>query len=394
MYIKTMKILIATDFYLNNLGGVTTSLLALCSGLRRQGHDVRILTLSGNGQSYRDGDTYFIGSFPAYYAPDMRMSVRFNDPLLKELMQWRPEIIHAQSEGSAFSFSRKIQKTCNIPLIISCHTDYAYFVFGDLRNVPLIQRFSTAVSRFVYRHAYRIIVPSRKSFTFSFLQPFKDRMIVLPNGIESRKHQNSLSESERRKMRKELGIRDEDKLLVAITRISREKNLQELITFLPSLLERVPEAILLIVGKGPYKKKLERLIVKYRLQDHVIFTGPYPAEEIWRCYALGDVFVSASLFEVHSMSCLEALANGLPLLCRKDLSLDGVLEDGSNGFMYETEEEFTDRASLLLNDDQLRNKMGETSKQKAFDFSSDHFASAALKIYEDVIRDWNTENGI
>ncbi len=59
-----MKILISTDFYINNLGGVTTSVLALGHGLRILGHQVKILTLSNRNESYKDGDDYYVRSFP------------------------------------------------------------------------------------------------------------------------------------------------------------------------------------------------------------------------------------------------------------------------------------------------------------------------------------------
>ena len=82
---------------------------------------------------------------------------------------------------------------------------------------------------------------------------------------------------------------------------------------------------LLIVGDGPYKKKLEKQAEKLQLRDSVIFSGRIPAEDVWRYYDAGDLFVSASTFEVHSMSYLEALASGLHMLCWADEYLTGVL---------------------------------------------------------------------
>ena len=62
-----MKILISTDCYLFNVGGVTASILALSAGLRRLGHEVKTLSLSNTHQSFRNQDDYFIRSFPAVY---------------------------------------------------------------------------------------------------------------------------------------------------------------------------------------------------------------------------------------------------------------------------------------------------------------------------------------
>ena len=91
------------------------------------------------------------------------------------------------------------------------------------------------------------------------------------------------------------------------------------------------------------------------------------------------------------MSYLEALGEGLPLLCRNDEALDGVLEDGVNGFTYDTKEEFVEHACKLLKDDSLLSKMGDASLKKAEDYSCENFASSALKIYEDVITSYRNE---
>ena len=120
------------------------------------------------------------------------------------------------------------------------------------------------------------------------------------------------------------------------------------------------------------------------LEDYILFTGRIPAEGVWRYYAAGDVFVSASVFEVHSMSYLEALANGLPLLCRADDALIGVLEHNRNGLIYHSKDEFVHFAYQLLSDDSLRKDMAHASYQKAEDFSSDAFAASVFRVYEEV----------
>ena len=103
---------------------------------------------------------------------------------------------------------------------------------------------------------------------------------------------------------------------------------------------------------------------------------------MWRYYDAGDLFVSASTFEVHSMSYLEALANGLPLLCRADDALAGVLEHGTNGMIYRSESEFTDYALQILHQKALREDMRRASLRKAMDFSSEAFTRSMLAVYE------------
>lgn len=381
-----MKILIATDSYKFNTGGITASVLALCSGLRKKGHEVKVLSPSSSHKSFRDGDDYFIKSVPAFYYPGMRIAFSLHDPLIKELEAWCPDVIHVQTEGAAFLISKIIMKCCDAPIVMTCHTDYAHFVFGCLRSFPLIKAFMRGVGKTLYRKAAKVIAPSQKAGNFAFLQSIKERMAVIPNGIELEKYQKTLSLPEKQALRKSLGIDDRTKVIVSISRLSKEKNIRELIAFFSLLLKKMPDVKLLIVGDGPDRSHLERQAEKLNITDNIIFAGRVPASDVWRYYNISDIFVSASTFEVHSMSYLEALAQGLPLLCRADDALIGVLEHGCNGMIYHSQQEFSDFAYKILSDDEIRESMGQKSLEKAECFSSDAFADSVMKIYKDAMR--------
>lgn len=382
-----MRILVATDCYVFNLGGITASVLALCRGLRRCGHEVKTLSLAHGSRSYRDGDDYFIRSLPALYYPGMRISLSMGDPLLAELEAWAPDVIHAQTEGSARRFSIRLMRRCHAPLVMTCHTDYGHFVFGKARLLPPVRALMRVVGHGLYRHATRIVVPSRKAADFPFLQTLRKRMVVVSNGMEAEKYQNRFSDEDRRAFRRSLGIDDGTGVLVSVSRLSREKNVRELVAFLPELKRYRHDVVLLVVGDGPDRAHLERMARRLRVSDGVRFVGRVGSEEVWKYYAAGDVFVSASTFEVHSMSYLEALAMGLPLLCRADDALDGVLEHGDNGLVYRSQQEFIDAAHRLLSEADLRSEMGGRSLRRAEAFSCDAFASAMLTVYEDAIRE-------
>ena len=382
-----MKILIATDCYLFNLGGITASILALSKGLRKQGHAVKILSLSNKFKSYKDGDDYFIRSFKAIYYPGMRTSFAINDCLLKELAEWNPDIIHLQTEGSVRCFANRILKHTNATMIMTCHTDYGHFIFGRYKNNPLVEKIMSYTGRVLYRKATKVTVPSKKATEFPFLKTVKNKIIIVPNGIDLEKYQNKFEEKDRDTFRKSLGIEDNIKVLVSVSRLSKEKNISEIITYFPELLKKYKNVKLLIIGDGPDKGHLEKITKQLGLCDSVIFTGRIPSDEVWQYYAVGDIFVSASTFEVHSMSYLEALANGLPMVCRKDDALIGVVEDNDNGFVYATKKEFINYTYELLKNEKLRKKMANCSYKRALDFSSDVFASLMIKAYKTALSD-------
>ena len=182
-----------------------------------------------------------------------------------------------------------------------------------------------------------------------------------------------------------LGIDENKKILVAITRLSKEKNIEEIIKYLPGLLNKNKNVVLLIVGAGPDKQHLLDIVKELNLESSVVFVDRKPENEVWHYYALGDVFVSASTFEVHSMSYLEAMAEGLPLLCRSDEALDGVLEHRVNGLIYNNQTEFVEYANKLLSDDKFRKQMCLGSLNKIKEFSAELFAQKALDLYKKLI---------
>lgn len=382
-----MKILIATDCYIHNLGGITASVLALSNGLRCRGHEVRILAMSNDNQSYHNGEDYFIRSFPAFYYPGLRTSFALNDPLLKELAAWEPDIVHVQTEGSARRLSLRIMKHCHASLVMTCHTDYGHYLFGKLSRATPVKMLMSGVGYGLYRRATKITVPSQKAARFPLLDRLQERLTVIPNGMELAKYRNGFSEQQRRAFRQSLGIDEHAGVLVSVSRLSKEKNIRELISFFPELQKKGLNVMLLIVGDGPDRAYLEKMTDRLQLRRSVIFTGRVRSEDVWQYYAAGDVFVSASTFEVHSMSYLEAMANGLPLLCREDDSLLGVLEHGKNGLIYHSRQEFIDFAYRLLREDDLRKAMARCSHEKAEAFSYDVFASSMIKVYGDAIHE-------
>ena len=86
--------------------------------------------------------------------------------------------------------------------------------------------------------------------------------------------------------------------------------------------------MLVIVGDGPARQDLEQAVKELEIEDHVIFTGMVPPDQVQNYYQIADVFVCASTSETQGLTYIEAAANALPLLCRRDPCLENVLEDG------------------------------------------------------------------
>ena len=380
-----VKILLATDCYTFQTGGITTVVVSLEKGLREKGHEVKVLALSNTHKSYRDGDSYYLGSLPFPDYPEHRFTFNLKDPLVKELIEWNPDLIHMHTEFTICRIGKYIAHKTNTPIVMTTHTDFEYFNFGRFRNTKFVTALGKSWGKGVYKEAVKVIVPSIKAKSFAHLLPHQDKVIVIPNGIETERYRKPFSAQEKQVLMDKLGFTDNGHTLVMITRLSKEKNVMEILQYMPALLKAVPDAQLLLVGDGPDRKRLQKFSADNNLNAHVRFTGRIDPSDVYKYYNLGDVFVSASLFELHSMSYLEALSVGLPLVCREDMSLRGVLEDGENGYMYETQSEYVTKTARLLTDKELHKQMHIKALAKADDTDVSRFIENSEKLYMSVV---------
>lgn len=381
-----MKILITTDLFVTDSNGVVTSVKNLRDGLERMGHDVRILTISGSMNSYRDGCIYYIKSIPlgAVY-PDVRMPISFHSHYIQELIDWRPDVIHSQCEFFSFQFAKRISRATGAPLVHTYHTLYEQYAGYVIPFERLGQFAVKTLSRKRLKCVDTVITPSHKTEnalrSYGLIKPIK----VIPSGISIQQHQNRLSKQERSIKRRKLGISDDKKVLISLGRLGMEKNTDELIRLFSEAHRFNDKLVFLVVGDGPAREYLEKLAADLRISESVIFTGRVDPSEVQDYYQLGDIFVSASTSETQGLTYIEAAANGLPLLCRRDPCLDDVIQEGVNGYEYTTPREFMQELNAMLESSDWRESASRHSEEIASSFDKSHFAVDVEKIYESVI---------
>ena len=390
-----MKILLTTDWYKPVVNGVVTSVINLKNELERRGHEVRVLTLSRTFASYEEEGVYYIKSLNLEKIyPNARAVLPHAEPLIQELIWWRPEVVHSQCEFMTFSYAAKIARKCNCPLIHTYHTvyeDYIHYLpgrFSQYKTGAKLEKTAVACfSRMVLGKTSQVIVPTQKVENILKKYGVEEPVAVMPTGIELGRFKERISREEIDRKKKELGIPLENKVLVSVGRLAKEKNLEELLEYFSKLIKEGAGKNLtfLIAGDGPDRENLGTLAKKLQITDQVIFTGMIAPEEVGRYYKLGDVFVCASSSETQGITYIEALACGLPALCRKDECLDQVVTDGYNGFQYENYEYFKMHLNYILEDEERRQEMGRRGQEISQLYSTWNFCTAAERIYRETI---------
>lgn len=381
-----MKVLITTDLYTTNTNGVVTSVRNLMEELEKKGHKVRVLTVSEKLKSHQDDNIYYIKSLPlGIVYPDVRMPISYHHHrFIQELIDWKPDVIHSQCEFFSYQFASYISRKTGAPIVHTYHTLYEQYVTYIFPSQRIGAFFVGKLSKYRLRKAEAVVAPTQKVEAVLKNYGVRNPIHVVPSGIALEQHKERISEAERQQKRSALGIPEDHIVLLNLGRLGTEKNLSELIEMFSIALSQNPKLTMLIVGDGPARKELEELSKKLDVADHVIFTGMVAPEEVHKYYQLGDIFVSASTSETQGLTYVEAAANGLPLLCRRDTCLDGVLVEGKNGYEYEAEQEFCELLDAILSSPDWCNTARVQSKEIADTFDRSSFAEKIEDIYESV----------
>ncbi|MFE5602893.1 glycosyltransferase family 4 protein [Streptomyces coelicoflavus] len=193
------------------------------------------------------------------------------------------------------------------------------------------------------------------------------RMVQLPPGVDEKTFHPASGGDE---VRARLGLTDRP-VVVCVSRLVPRKGQDTLIRALPRILAAEPDAVLLIVGGGPYEKDLRRLAAETGVAASVHFTGPVPWSELPAHYGAGDVFAMPCRtrrggLDVEGLGIvyLEASATGLPVVAGDSGGAPDAVLDGETGWVVHGEDpnESADRITTLLADPELRRRMGERGR--------------------------------
>jgi phosphatidylinositol alpha-1,6-mannosyltransferase len=194
------------------------------------------------------------------------------------------------------------------------------------------------------------------------------RMAQLPPGVDEKTFHPGSGGTE---VRARLGLTDRP-VIVCVSRLVPRKGQDTLILAMPRILAKEPDAVLLIVGGGPYERDLRKLAHETRVADSVHFTGAVPWSELPAHYGAGDVFAMPCRtrrrgLDVEGLGIvyLEASATGLPVVAGDSGGAPDAVLDGETGWVVRggSPEQAADRIVTLLGDAELRRRMGERGRE-------------------------------
>lgn len=171
-------------------------------------------------------------------------------------------------------------------------------------------------------------------------------------------------------------------ILLCVSRLANWKRVDRSIRALPSILEEYPDTILVIVGDGPERGRLEQLAVKLGVREHVRFEGAVPHSEVPKYLAAADVFLSLNDWSNVGNPLLEAMIAGKCIVTLNNGDTGQFIKNGENGVLldYEDLARLPELIKELLANEELRNRFGTNARK----FAEKHFWSWEERIEAEV----------
>lgn len=388
-----MRIGIFSDTYLPEINGVASSSDTLRRELEKHGHTVYVVTTKiGHGKCEWEGNILRLGGIELKFLYGYSMTSFFHLDAYEEIKKLDLDLIHVQTEFGVGIFARICARQLNIPLVSTYHTtyeDYTHYVnFINSKTVDkAAKNIVGKLSRLYGDSSIEVIAPSEKTRQMLLRYKIKRNIYVVPTGLDIKRFNPANTSAQKiKEIRDSYGIANDDKLIIFVGRVAKEKSIDIIIEAFNYLHAATRKIKLLVVGAGPDLESLKEMAKRYDIMDTVKFAGRVENNIIEHYYHSAQAFVSASLTETQGMTYVEALASGLMVFARYDNVLDDLVIPEKTGYFFEDAKDLANK--LLIYDkmtaDELSAHREECIKQ-TYHYDQDIFYENIMKVYEQAI---------
>jgi glycosyltransferase involved in cell wall biosynthesis len=210
------------------------------------------------------------------------------------------------------------------------------------------------------------------------------KVAVLPNGIDTARFAPGARSGT---IRSHSGIAPDSPLIGCVARLDRIKNHALLLASLKLVLQSLPQTRLVLVGEGPLRQELESLVAEMGLSRSVIFAGA--VADTAPLYRDLDVFVLPSLSEGTSISVLEAMACGVPVVATAVGGTPDLLGGGACGLLVPSGDAAAMASAIirLLRNSELRSQLAANGRERVTSgFSQLAMVIAYEELYRSILR--------
>lgn len=382
-----MRVALFTEVYLPAVNGVVTHVKTLKEGLEQLGHQVVIVTADSKvKKTRREGDIIYCPAIRLehLYGYDAASPLSLNR--LKAIKDFDPDIIHIHNEFGIGISGARMARHLKIPLVYTMHTmydDYLYYVANNEHLRELLAAVTHRYARILAKAASAITGPSKKVEDYFRRCGVDKPVTVIHNSVEVDVfNRDAVAKEKIESVRKKYGLNAEDLVFCFCGRMGQEKNIETLLDFWAENVKEEDGMKLLLIGGGPQLEEFSEYANKLGVDNTVKFTGRIEHGDIPPYYAACDCYITASLTECHSISMMEGMATGMPVLTIRDELNSDQIEEGVNGFYFrDADEMYSHMKKLKQMPKEELEKLQRQSRETTLSSGAQTIAENLLKVY-------------
>lgn len=393
-----MRILIGSASYPPYMSGLATATANLGLELSKK-HQIAIISGSPTKKGY-------VKNVNQNLQVHLMASIRFNNktqlnlayPQSKKvealINQFQPQVIHLQDFSPICLSILNIAHKQNIPVVITHHFTSEYVVESlvpsktisrKLNQSQITKKLIYRLTNPIYNRCDLVTVPNASLIPYFKQAQLKRHIISVPNGINIKKFQ---AKTKPTSVLNKYQI-TQSKIILFVGRLDLDKNLQVLVKAFSPIHHHNPDTALVFVGGGRQKKKLVSLAKKLGCNQAVYFLGRIDNQKqaLSHLYNAATIFANPSIIENQSVSFIESLASGLPIVASNLPVQASFIKSGQNGLLFEPNNPIALATCLqiLLKDTRLASRISKNNLKLAKNFDISRTNQIYLKAYQSLL---------
>lgn len=240
-----------------------------------------------------------------------------------------PNIIHTHSFQPGLWARLLTLHNKKIKLFSTIHSPYPYLRGSDFYS--RIKRVLEISSINLFNSRVICISDNVKDNLTKYTMIKSEKLQVIKNSISIKNY--SYNTNYLKKLKIDLSIDNESKIIITVGRLSEEKGLDVLLEAFAIVIKAIPKMVLIMIGDGPLDLQLKKLARKLNINDKVKFLGF--KKDIYQYLLISDLYVCSSIFEGISTSILEAFSQKVPVIATHVGGNPEIIENNINGILIE-----------------------------------------------------------
>jgi glycosyltransferase involved in cell wall biosynthesis len=386
-------------------GGMEIHGKILCEGLVKRGHDVTVIS------TRHPGGTEFeeINGVNIHYLRNTTFGTRRNgwrvastNKFIQLDQKRKFDVICCQSAVVPIKL-KKLDRYRNIPIVVIIEAHEGMNLLSEIRQtvshkegfIRIVKKFLAflyyyALWELPLLHKYDAVIGvsdevSRSIRKWHFVN--SQKVYTVYNGIDTVAFRPD--KKQRKNMRSKYALDSNEKVLLFLSHITKQKGLDQLIKAMPGILKIDEKVKVFVVGDGVYLKEAKKLVQKLELNDNVIFTGHIAHENTPKYINASDIYILPTLRgEGLPFALLEAMACQKPVIASRMGGIPSAIRDGVNGLLVSPgdDDDLIKKTIYLMDNETHTQKLASNARMSVLKkFGVDSMVDQTAQVLEKAI---------